>query len=193
MRRIVIPTALLILLATGLTYWMSHRSLVVERASIGSPPSRMRMRTTKHANLVGQPVPYFTAMDQRGQSVGSASQRGKVVVVNIWATWCQPCREELPRVEREIWQRFRPDVAVVAIAGGEAVARIDEFSRTTQLTFSLVADPRSEIARRFGGDDAIPRTYVIDRSGTIVYQALGYGEAPFAPLVTAVERAVAQH
>ncbi len=189
MRRIVIFAVLAIVFVGALMYWMSHRSLVVERAMIGAPP---QMRVPHHVNLVGKPAPFFTAMDQRGQTVGSGAHRGKVVVVNVWASWCQPCREELPRVEREIWQRFRPDVAVVAIATGEGLAKVDEFNRTAKLTFSLVADPKNEIARRFGGDDAIPRTYVIDRSGTVVYQALGYGEGPFAPLVSAVAQAVAR-
>lgn len=60
------------------------------------------------------------------------------------------------------------------------------------LTFSLVEDPKQKIARQFGGDDMIPRTYVIDRSGVVVHQAIGYGEGEFADLVSVVERAVAR-
>jgi peroxiredoxin len=190
MRRIVIYASLIVALAVGvIAYWLGNRTLTVERASIGAPPG---MPVFHHENLVGRKAPWFAAVDRNGQPIGTASLRGRVVVVNVWATWCRPCREEMPRIEREVWQRFRPDVAVVAFAQGEGLAIVEEFNRHANLTFALVPDPRSEVARRFGGDDAIPRTYVIDRSGTIVYQALGYGEKGFAEVVSAVQRAVAE-
>ena len=140
---------------------------------------------------MGRWVPEFAAVDQNGQRVATAALRGRVAVINVWATWCQPCLAELPRVEREIWQRFQRDVTVIAVARGESAAKIRDFNRTMNLTFSLVGDPRQKITRQFGGDDMIPRTYVIDRSGVVVHQAIGYGDRGFAELVSAVERAVA--
>ncbi|MFP5245722.1 MAG: TlpA disulfide reductase family protein, partial [Thermoanaerobaculia bacterium] len=93
----------------------------------------------------------------------SPRRRVKVVVLNVWATWCPPCREELPRLEQEIWQRFRQDVAVVAVAREEDAAKLREFNKKANLTFSLVPDPRGSITHRYGGKDVIPRTYVITR------------------------------
>src|SRR5207244_1817476 len=86
---------------------------------------------------------------QHGHDTGTASLRGRVVVLNVWATWCQPCVEELPRVEREIWQRFRPEVVVIAVARGEDAAKIREFNARANLTFALVADPTRHISQAF--------------------------------------------
>lgn len=97
--------------------------------------------------------------------------------------------DELPRIDREIWQRWRPRVDVVGIAVGESPQRVEDFSRRAHFTFSLVADPDATIARRFGANHTIPQTFVIDRRGTIVYQTIGDGQPGFQHLVVAVERA----
>jgi peroxiredoxin len=189
MRRVLIYgfLASLVMLA-AVAYWLSQRELVVERPMLGGPPPTAR----KHQNLVGRRLPTFAAVDQNGRRVATAALRGQVVVINVWATWCQPCVAELPRIEREIWQRFQSRVTVIAVARGESDDKIREFNRRMKLTFSLVEDPRQKIARQFGGDDMIPRTYVIDRSGVVVHQAIGYGESEFGKLVSVVERAVSQ-
>ena len=177
--------AVVILLALA-AYWLSQRQIVVERP--GGPPPTPR----QHEDLVGRRVPTFATVDQNGRPVATAALRGRVAVINVWATWCQPCVAELPRIEREIWQRFHPQVTVIAVARGESAAKIRDFNRRMNLTFSLVEDPRQKITRQFGGDDMIPRTYVIDRSGVVIHQAIGYGDSGFADLVSVVERAVAQ-
>jgi len=84
--------------------WMANRTIVIERPTLGGPP----------------PARYVSIPDLRGQRMpafeGSDSLRGRVVVVSVWATWCQPCRSELPRIEKEIMEPHRNDVAVVAFA-----------------------------------------------------------------------------
>jgi peroxiredoxin len=188
-RTTILILALAVLAAmAGAAYWYAQRELVVERPSLGGPPPVV----ARHENLVGRRVPGFSAVDQNGQATGTDALHGRVAVVNIWATWCRPCVEEMPRFEREVWARFRPDVTVIAVAGGESAAKIRDFNTKAHVTFSLVEDPRQKIARRFGGDDAIPRTYVVDRSGVVVYQSLGYSDDNIRELVTAVDRAVAQ-
>lgn len=188
MRRLFVYASVAVVILAAATYWLSKRELVVERPSLGGPPPQAR----QHENLVGRAAPTFSALDLSGQPAGTRALRGRIIVLNVWATWCLPCRDEMPRLEREVWQRFKPEVAVVAVARGEPSAKILAFNQQAKLTFSLVEDPKSNIARSFGGDDMIPRTYVIDRSGVIVYQTIAYGEKSFANLVSAVDRAVAQ-
>lgn len=185
-RQLMYGSLAVVVLLTAAAYWLSQRQIVVERPG-GRPPT-----PRKHQNLVGRRVPAFATVDQNGQRVETAALRGRVAVINVWATWCQPCIAELPRIEREIWQRFQSEVTVIAIARGESAAKIRDFNQRMNLTFSLVGDPRQKIARQFGGDDMIPRTYVIDRSGVVVHQAIGYGDSGFADLVSVVERTVAQ-
>ena len=141
-------------------------------------------------DLVGLHAPDFDAVTVSGGTVSSRDLRGKVAIVNIWATWCEPCREELPRLEREIWVPRKKDVVVLAIARGETEARIREFNKTAGLTFLLVPDRDRRLTRMFGGADAIPRTYVIGRDGRIVHQTIGYTPASFNQLLAVVRAAV---
>ena len=188
-RRTIVVAALAAVALAAAAYWSSHREMVVERPSLGGPPPIGRPHD--HQNLVGRRMPSFSGVDQNGQAIGTDALRGQVVVVNVWATWCRPCVEELPRFEREVWAPFRPRVTVIAVAGGESADDIKKFNDQAKLTFPLLEDPKGRIARRFGGDDLIPRTYVIDRSGVIVHQTLGYSDANFREILAAVEHAMA--
>ena len=191
------PYAVLGLVAVAValaSYVVANRQVVVERPTLGGPPpSNPRPKARRHPtlNLVGRAAPAFSAHDLQGQAVGTTALRGRVVVLNMWATWCQPCREELPRVERDIWQRFRQDVAVVAVAEHEDAAKVRVFNQRANLTFALVPDPKGSVGHLYSGN-AIPRTYVIDRRGVVVYQALGYDEQTFGELLAAVQRAIAK-
>ena len=168
-------------LAAGVAvqYWMAKRAIVIERPSLGGPPPEQ----VNIPNLRGQRMPAFEGAD---------SLRGRVVVVSVWATWCKPCRSELPRIEKEILEAHRNDVAVVAFARGETAERVRDFNRSANLTLTMVADPQKQITRRFGGDAPIPRTFVVDRGGTIVYQSVGYGEKKFGELLAIVAIEVAR-
>lgn len=176
------------ILAAGVAVWYAQRPTVIERPSLGAPPVPV---LPPPQAFVGHEAPPFSGVDLNGQTIDSSQLRGRVIVLNIWATWCGPCVEEMPRIEREVWQRFRPDVQVVAAAASEDVPKVAAFNRQMKLTFPLVADPNREIASLYGGRDVIPRIYVIDRAGKIVHQTRGYGDEEFAGMVSAVERAVA--
>jgi peroxiredoxin len=139
-------------------------------------------------NLIGRAVPDFAMITVDGQSISRASVHGRVAVINIWATWCGPCVTELPRLEKEIWQRHASNVAVVAVARGESVSKLREFNVRSRLTFPVVADPDRRITSLFGGDDSIPRTYLVNRAGVIVYQSFGYTASGFEKLVAAIDR-----
>jgi peroxiredoxin len=189
MRRRAIAVLFALVVAVAISsWWASRRELVVERPSLGGPPPNAHPQVS----LVGRAAPAFEAADLNGRAVGTTALRGRVAVLNVWATWCQPCVEELPRLEREVWQRFQPHVAVVGVAQGEDAAKVREYNRHAMLTFALVEDPDGAIARCYGGEGMIPRTYVIDRNGVVVHQTIGYGDRSFLDLVSAVERAVAQ-
>jgi peroxiredoxin len=179
--------AVVVILA-GVAIWMMQRPAVIERPILNAPPMQPPAPTQA---LVGHEAPPFSGVDLDGETIDSSKLRGRVVVLNIWATWCGPCVEEMPRIEREIWQRFRPDVQVVAAAASEDVTKVAAFNRQRKLTFPLIADEHREIATPYGGRDVLPRIYVVDRTGHIVHQTRGYGEEEFAGMVLAVERAVA--
>jgi thiol-disulfide isomerase/thioredoxin len=101
--------------------------------------------------------------------------RGKVVVVNFWATWCPPCRREMPSLERLKGLMKGEALEIIAINAGEdedEIARFREEAVKPALTFRLALDRNAEAMKAFS-IAGLPTTYVIDRQGQVVYRAVG--------------------
>jgi peroxiredoxin len=117
--------------------------------------------------------PDFTLMTLEGRSARLREFRGKLVLLNFWATWCAPCLHEMPSMER-LYQTFkRTDFALLAVSmdrQGEEVAR--PFADSLRLTFPVLLDGTSEVARRYGVR-GLPTTYLIDPDGRLIGAAIG--------------------
>ncbi|HEY5056297.1 MAG TPA: TlpA disulfide reductase family protein [Acidobacteriaceae bacterium] len=116
-----------------------------------------------HPGRIGEAAPEFQAADGV-QSVDLASLRGRVVVLNFWATWCAPCIEELPSLER--LQRELPQVTVVGISDDTDATAYAQFLKSYRVDFLTVRDPSFRIPRMYG-TAKLPETYVIDRQGVV--------------------------
>lgn len=123
--------------------------------------------------LVGAPAPEFSLSDLSGRTIRLANMKGRVVFLNVWASWCEPCREEMPAMQTLYTRLGGPDFEMLAVSadqqGREVVAR---FVRDFGLTFPVLPDPDLDIARRYGVT-GYPETFVIDRNGRIVAHAIG--------------------
>lgn len=133
-------------------------------------------------------VPAFTVQDKEGNRKDIQSLRGKVVLLNFFATWCPPCREELPRLQKEIWDKWktRDDLEVMVLAREEDWDKIDPFVEKAGYTFPVYPDLQREVFSLFA-DSYIPRNVLIDKEGKIVYQSVGYVEKEFSDLVELIE------
>jgi thiol-disulfide isomerase/thioredoxin len=119
--------------------------------------------------------------------------RGRVVLVNLFATWCGPCRAELPRLEKDLAPRFGADkFALICVGIGHGIGELKAFRADQGLTLPMVEDPDKRIHDAFVVRTGIPRNYVIDHTGRIVYQDSGYSQAKFARLVEVLVTAVAK-
>jgi peroxiredoxin len=122
---------------------------------------------------VGLLAPNFTFPDLNGQKVSLSDHRGKVVLVNIWATWCLPCREEMPSMQK-LYERFKGEsfeILAVSIdaTGREAVA---PFMRELNLTFPALLDPKGNIKLLYG-TTGVPESFIIDKDGILAERIIG--------------------
>jgi len=122
---------------------------------------------------VGRPAPAFTLTTFDGKAVSLESQRGKVVVLNFWASWCYPaCYEEAPALEAG-WREFRPrDVVVLGVAIQDKDPASLEFIQRFGLTFPNAPDPAGKVSIDYGVY-GVPETFVIDRRGVIRQKHVG--------------------
>ena len=128
---------------------------------------------------VGGPAPQFAVRTLEGENLDVASLKGKVLVVNFWATWCPACQVEMPRLEKDVWQKLKsPGLALVAIAREQSEDEIGAWRKEHRITLPLAADPARAIYGKFA-TEGIPRTYVIGADGPILFQSIGYEPAEF--------------
>jgi thiol-disulfide isomerase/thioredoxin len=134
---------------------------------------------------VGSDAPDFRASDLQGKPVALSELRGQVVLLNIWATWCGPCRAEMPSLQR-LHQQLGPEgLKVVAVSVDAAPGRLDAtgntggdvaaFGKEYGLTFPLWREPSGAIQRAYR-TTGIPESFVIGRDGSIRKKVIGATE-----------------
>lgn len=120
-------------------------------------------------------APDFMLDSESGKSYRLSDFRGQVVVINFWATWCPPCRREMPSMNR-MWQKIKgKGVAVLAINVGEDADTIFEFLGTYPVSFPLLMDHDGSIVKKYPVT-GLPTTYIVNPQGKVVYRAVGSRE-----------------
>lgn len=140
---------------------------------------------------VGLLAPSYATLSLDGDSVSLAGQRGKVVLLNIWATWCHPCRTEIPELQA-IHDRYRAqglELVGVSVDSEGTDDEIRSFMKDFRMTFPIWRDPEERISTRFLAV-GVPATFLVDRTGILRWRKTG----PIAPndstLIKAIERAL---
>ncbi|MBI5427391.1 MAG: TlpA family protein disulfide reductase [Nitrospinae bacterium] len=119
------------------------------------------------------PAPDFTLRNLNGNWDSLSNYKGQVVILNIWATWCGPCRIEMPSLE-SLYRRFRSEgVAVLAVSIDKGSdEKVRSFAREYQLSFPVLLDADGQVERLFP-TPSIPATYVIDKAGQVIAKVDG--------------------
>ncbi len=138
--------------------------------------------------LVGKTAPAFelTALD--GRKVSLAEQRGKVVVLDFWASWCPPCKESLPHLGRMFGDEKQENVEFFAINVGEEKDRIQSFLQAENLEVPVLLDPDGKVARQYQVK-GIPKTVVIDPEGQVTKVFTGLGADSYEQIREAIKQA----
>jgi peroxiredoxin len=132
-------------------------------------------------------APGFVLPDLSGKVVRMDDLRGKVVLLNLWATWCPPCVEEMPTLEALSKKMTGRDFVLLAISEDEHPEKVGPWVEKRGLTFPVLLDARGQV----GGDLGItgyPETFIVDRAGRIVHHHVGYRNWDEPGIVAALER-----
>lgn len=122
---------------------------------------------------VGAPAPDFTLPSRDGDSVRLADLRGDVVLVNFWATWCPPCRQEMPLLD-QLHARYAPlGFSLLGVNVEQDSALAEQFLAEVPVGFPILLDPEERVSELYGVP-AMPTTVLIDRSGTVRFVHYGY-------------------
>jgi len=125
------------------------------------------------AKEVSGPAPDFTLASASGKNIKLSELRGEVVMVNFWASWCGPCREELPLLD-ELYQQYRDyGFTLLGINVDENRAAADKLLEQIPVSFPVLYDPASAVSELYEVD-AMPSTILIDRDGNLRHLHRGY-------------------
>jgi peroxiredoxin len=120
----------------------------------------------------GDAAPSFSLRDLDGATHSLAHYRGKVLLVNFWATWCEPCREEMPSIQRLRNKIGDKNFAVLAVNVDEPDARVRQFVRTSGLDLTIVMDLNKTVTRDWGVR-YLPVSFIVGADGRIRYRVVG--------------------
>lgn len=146
--------------------------LVAQTVVSGSSPAQTAGAGSVQFAASPDPLPKFTARSLDGQTVRSDQWRGKVTLVNFWATWCSPCRAEIPDLLR-LQTKYRDQLRIIGISADEGdVTPVKNFVAALRMDFPIVM-LTPELDGLFGGVHGLPTTLLVDRDGRIVKRHMG--------------------
>ena len=121
---------------------------------------------------IGKPAPDFTLVDKEGKTWTLSELKGQVVFVNFWATWCPPCREEMPSMQRLYAMLPKDKFKMVAILSKDDPALADRFAARLGLTMPIVNDGNGIVGLRYGLT-GLPETFIVDKQGVLREKFIG--------------------
>ena len=134
-----------------------------------------------------QILPSFSVKTESGV-LKSSNLKGKIVLINFFATWCAPCMQELPLLQKEVWEKYKNDkkFSLLVIGREHSQSEITEFKTKKGFTLPIYPDEDRSIYTLFA-KEYIPRNYIIDAKGKIVYTSVSFDEAEFKKMVNKLD------
>jgi peroxiredoxin len=142
-------------------------------------------------SLEGKPAPDFSFDTIDGKKVSLSQEKGNVVLLDYWATWCPPCRASLPHVQKisADADRAAKGLKVYAINSKEETGAVKEFLEKNNYTFTVPMDAKGEFGKAYLVE-GIPTTVIVGRDGVIRNVFIGYGEGSDEPMEKAIDAAL---
>lgn len=135
----------------------------------------------------GDQVPNFSVLTLDGKELAINDLKGKVVLINFFATWCGSCMEELPEIESKLWPKFK-DKSFVMLSIGREHTKEDlmKWNQKKGFTFLIAPDPKREVYAKFASQ-YIPRNFIVDKKGEIVWQGVGFNQKELAHMMKVIQ------
>ncbi len=147
------------------------------------------MPVLAHAGLVNKKAPEFTLNGLDGKAVSLGDFKGRIVFLDFWASWCPPCKKELPEITK-LGEKFKPgEMAIVAVSVDKKKEHAGSFISTVPgvgKTVAVLHDPESKVVAAYMAQ-AMPTSYIIDRDGVIRFVHFGYREEDPAEWIKEIE------
>jgi peroxiredoxin len=121
---------------------------------------------------IGDTAPFFTLTTLEGKQRSLHDSKGKVVILNFWGTWCEPCRQEMPVIQKMYETYHDKGLEVIAVNIAETAVSVSSFVQQVGITFPIWMDTEQEVMQLYGVG-SIPSTFVIDPTGVIRYKIQG--------------------
>jgi thiol-disulfide isomerase/thioredoxin len=134
------------------------------------------------------PTPPLALTDQHGTAHALTAYHGRVVLVNFWATWCEPCREEMPALQQLQNALGKERFVVLAVNYGESTGKVQEFVGTVPMDFPILLDRDTDVAKAWQVR-ILPTSFVLGPDGSIRYRAIGtldWGDAHIVHRIAAL-------
>jgi thiol-disulfide isomerase/thioredoxin len=127
------------------------------------------------AASVGKPAPNFDTVDMKGNVWSLSKHKGQVVFVNFWATWCAPCREEMPSMQRLYTKLPKDKFKMIALYNKDKPAVVKNFVTKLGITLPILDDQQNIIGQKYGLT-GLPETFIVDKQGIIREKFIGPAE-----------------
>ncbi len=126
--------------------------------------------------IPGQKAPDFTLNDLNGKPVPLSAFKGKVILLNFWATWCPPCRDEMPALEKLNQLLKNKGLVVLSVSIDRSAASVKDFIKSTPVGFPVLFDDKLKVTRSLYKVFTVPTTFLIDKKGVVIEKYFGEQE-----------------
>jgi peroxiredoxin len=138
---------------------------------------------------LNQQVPEFSFTNKDGKSIKLSDYKGKVILINFFATWCGPCMKEMPYIQKDLWEKLKNNDKFIILSFGRdhSQEEVNIFIESKKFIFPIFADKDKSIYNLFA-TKYIPRNYLIDSKGKVIYASTGFSEKEFEELKATIDK-----
>ena len=140
---------------------------------------------------IGSAMPEINLKSEVYGNITNKDLKGKVVLINMFATWCGPCQKELAEVQSTLWPKYKDNkkFKMIVIGREHTDEQLTKYNEKKGFTFPLYPDPTRENYSKFA-DITIPRAYLYGTDGKLIWSAIGYSEEEFKVMMDTIEKAL---